>query len=395
MVGLLLVVLTPGGCSTGTSTHLPTRDLGLTGELPRRDLRTNDQPVDLPLLEPDAPLDGRADPDQLGLDLVSPPDQQPLDLEPAPDVGLCGNGKVDTPPETCDKAITIGDEGACPVSCDDGNHCTVDGMMGSSESCTAFCAYSAVANCCGNGILEGGEQCDDGNRVDTDGCTASCLLPGGHLLITEVVVGPADAEFVEIYNPAASPISLDHVYLSDRSDYFLMVTGNISTGSGNDFTVRFPAGTTLGPGQYLVIAIQGAAGYKIVYGESPDLELKDTETSLPDMAPALAGSIGGKAGLTDSGELFILSWDGVSDLVQDLDYVVWKGSNPAAVYKFSGSCPQSGTCVDGPDAGDTASSFLDDTPVVDQSWLVPPGSGGSITAATTWRAPRSRAAATA
>ena len=29
---------------------------------------------------------------------------------------------------------------------------------------------------CGNGIREGSEECDDGNRVDGDGCSASCLL---------------------------------------------------------------------------------------------------------------------------------------------------------------------------------------------------------------------------
>ncbi len=382
----LFAGLLVGGCSKGTSTYLPTRDLsardlGLQDERPLQDLRGDVLPQDLRSADQDPGRDALSDatPDLQRSDLLSGPDQQPPDLGPTPDASLCGNGQVDSPPETCDKAITTGDEGACPVSCDDGNHCTVDGMMGSSESCTASCAYSPISNCCGNGILEGGEQCDDGNKVDHDSCNASCLLPGGHLLITEVSVSPGDAEFVEIFNPAASPVSLDHVYLSDCSDYFMMVTGSISTGGGNDFTVRFPAGTTLGPGQYLVIAIQGSVGYKIAYGKAPDLELKDTETLMPDMEAAVSGSIGGKAGLTDSGELLILfSWDGISDLVQDLDYVVWKGSSLTAIYKFSGSCPQTGTCVDGPDADDTASSYLDDTPVVDQSWLVPPGGGGSI-----------------
>lgn len=32
------------------------------------------------------------------------------------------------------------------------------------------------ATICGNGRLEAGEQCDDGNRVDTDGCRNSCQL---------------------------------------------------------------------------------------------------------------------------------------------------------------------------------------------------------------------------
>ncbi|MBI5150110.1 MAG: DUF4215 domain-containing protein [Candidatus Omnitrophica bacterium] len=35
---------------------------------------------------------------------------------------------------------------------------------------------SASAEVCGNGTLEGTEQCDDGNAVSGDGCTASCTL---------------------------------------------------------------------------------------------------------------------------------------------------------------------------------------------------------------------------
>lgn len=34
-------------------------------------------------------------------------------------------------------------------------------------------------NTCGNGIVEGGEQCDDGNVTDGDGCSATCQTEGG------------------------------------------------------------------------------------------------------------------------------------------------------------------------------------------------------------------------
>lgn len=49
--------------------------------------------------------------------------------------------------------------------CDDGN--TVDG-----DGCDSNCTFSG----CGNGILTGAEQCDDGNLDDTDCCRANCLL---------------------------------------------------------------------------------------------------------------------------------------------------------------------------------------------------------------------------
>jgi cysteine-rich repeat protein len=35
-------------------------------------------------------------------------------------------------------------------------------------------AWVAPPGVCGNGLVEGGEQCDDGNRADGDGCNASC-----------------------------------------------------------------------------------------------------------------------------------------------------------------------------------------------------------------------------
>jgi cysteine-rich repeat protein len=56
--------------------------------------------------------------------------------------GQCGNGVLDA-----------GEE------CDDGNDVSTD-------SCN-----QCVATVCGNGILDGDEECDDGNPIDFDGCT--------------------------------------------------------------------------------------------------------------------------------------------------------------------------------------------------------------------------------
>ena len=39
---------------------------------------------------------------------------------------------------------------------------------------------------CGDGIVDGGELCDDGNQIDGDGCNADCL-PSGELLWSELV----------------------------------------------------------------------------------------------------------------------------------------------------------------------------------------------------------------
>jgi cysteine-rich repeat protein len=93
-------------------------------------------------------------------------------------VGNCGNGLVD-PGEQCDDGnITEGDgcSANCRIEvcgngivdpgevCDDGN--TVDG-----DGCAHDCKSTEV---CGNGIKDIHEACDDGNTKDGDGCSANC-----------------------------------------------------------------------------------------------------------------------------------------------------------------------------------------------------------------------------
>jgi cysteine-rich repeat protein len=38
------------------------------------------------------------------------------------------------------------------------------------------CETELLDNCCGNGVPEAGEGCDDGNDVLGDGCDAACLI---------------------------------------------------------------------------------------------------------------------------------------------------------------------------------------------------------------------------
>jgi cysteine-rich repeat protein len=51
--------------------------------------------------------------------------------------------------------------------CDDGN--TTD-----SDGCSAVCVDEVPGAVCGNNIWETGEQCDDGNTADSDGCSGIC-----------------------------------------------------------------------------------------------------------------------------------------------------------------------------------------------------------------------------
>ena len=82
----------------------------------------------------------------------------------------------------CDdqNACTLGDAcvggtclGTTPVNCNDNIICTADACYP-----TQGCVYEVIEPCCGNGIVEPPEECDDGNNVNDAECLASCKLPG-------------------------------------------------------------------------------------------------------------------------------------------------------------------------------------------------------------------------
>ena len=93
---------------------------------------------------------------------------------------VCGDGAVD-PGEQCDDGNTVTE------SCAYGQpSCTV---------CDAQCQDAAGATSyCGDGVVDGseGEQCDDGNTTDADGCSATCLLEGGDSVCGDGVVDPGE-----------------------------------------------------------------------------------------------------------------------------------------------------------------------------------------------------------
>jgi cysteine-rich repeat protein len=77
------------------------------------------------------------------------------EIAPPPPPPVCGDGHVDA-----------GEE------CDDGNNTSGDG-------CSATCCNEPPPPpppCCGNGTVEDGEQCDDGNTYSGDGCSSTCEI---------------------------------------------------------------------------------------------------------------------------------------------------------------------------------------------------------------------------
>ena len=97
--------------------------------------------------------------------------------------GYCGDGIVNGTEDcddggesaTCDIDCTVPEcndgivNGSAGEECEDGN--TMDG-----DGCDSMCQSEGMSMpVCGNGIIEVGEQCDDGNMVNTDDCLVGCV----------------------------------------------------------------------------------------------------------------------------------------------------------------------------------------------------------------------------
>ena len=186
-----------------------------------------------------------------------------------------------------------------------------------------------------------------------------------HILITEIVVTPTAGEFIEICNNTGNTIDLTDYYLTDgtysanNEYYYNIVTGANAGGETNsDFHVRFPAGSSIAASEFQTIALNGA-NFVSTYGLQPNYEIYPSDAAIPDMLEAFSTTINSLSGLSNAGEVVVLYyWDGQSDLVQDIEYLVW-GDKAEAVDK-------SGISIDGPDPGATTSTYLNDTGITQQ-----------------------------
>jgi cysteine-rich repeat protein len=98
-------------------------------------------------------------------------------------LAVCGNGKVEAH-EACDCGT---DPARLPTGCP-----AVNGVFfGDGTGCTSTCAREpscidgtgktvACAATCGDGNVDAGEECDDGNRNDGDGCSSTCKIESGY-----------------------------------------------------------------------------------------------------------------------------------------------------------------------------------------------------------------------
>lgn len=189
-----------------------------------------------------------------------------------------------------------------------------------------------------------------------------------HLVISEIAVQPTAGEFIEIYNPTSQTINLSNYYLTDATNpssgfyYYNLPDTNAFAGTGSaDFLAKFP-NVDISAGEYKVVSLKPATDFNTTYGMNPDFEMQTSGTVGVDlMLPGFANgtAIQTNAGLSNAGEIVILfHWDGASDLVQDVDYLVW-GDKAEAVDK-------TGISIDGPDADTVSTTFANDTEIANQ-----------------------------
>ena len=177
-----------------------------------------------------------------------------------------------------------------------------------------------------------------------------------HVIFTEVVLTPSDGEYVEISNPTESAVDLTNYYLTDGTDisssklyYNLPIEDNYWSGSSTDFICRFPSGYTLAPGAAIKISLRDNSAYESVYGQTPDISLDDDMLSVSEDSDT-KGNPGAPKLHNSSETLILFYWDGSSEIVKDVDYLIW-GDNSFAIDKSG---------VDG---------YLSDTPTSSQSLM--------------------------
>ncbi len=118
----------------------------------------------------------------------------------------CGDGLTNTAAgEQCDDSgeSATCDDDCTAVSCGDGN---VNATAGeecdppNGVNCDALCQRIAS---CGDGVLDSGEQCDDGNNVSGDGCSATCQSESNDLCANAFPVCPGN------YNGTTATATVD------------------------------------------------------------------------------------------------------------------------------------------------------------------------------------------
>ena len=188
----------------------------------------------------------------------------------------------------------------CPPYCD-GKECGDDLCWGSCGQCAdgAGCEGGAcLPSFCGNGWIEEGEECDDGNQDTGDGCTPDCLmtvyLPDpGDVIITEIMQNPdgvfdTQGEYIEVFNTRTFPVNLngweildegtdshqieqdDPLWIQPGAFLVLGLEADPVLNGGVVIDYQYPGSFMLGNGSdEVILSYQGAISDAVAYDGGP------------------------------------------------------------------------------------------------------------------------------
>jgi len=142
--------------------------------------------------------------------------------------------------------------------CDDGN--TVSG-----DGCSAMCKLEF----CGNGFMNPEEECDDGNTVSLDGCTAYCKLETGWICTPPI---PSGQPCVKEEQPAPAPNNNPTIQVSDvtgEQGSYPSFTIQASDPDGDTLTFSKSLGVGINDADFVLNANTGFTGWHIPLGQAP------------------------------------------------------------------------------------------------------------------------------
>jgi cysteine-rich repeat protein len=145
-------------------------------------------------------------------------------------VQKCQPGTDATKCTACPNGFCNG-SGTCLAStCGDG---CVDASRG--EQCDPPNGTTCDANChliavCGNGVLEAGEQCDDGNLLDLDGCDSTCKYEVVTRMTSIAIQGTAAPAFC---TPASNRLGTQSLTPTALNSLNTTLTNGVNAGTTN------------------------------------------------------------------------------------------------------------------------------------------------------------------